>query len=169
MSRGIELIALIDLIYEAALDNVLWPGLIKLADAMGAAQVAMPSMDWRANVVRSRRASIPICLHLGRNIGRSMIRLCPRAALRPAGEVYTLASRPRKMHFQIKGGSLATLCIDVDGERADTRSAKKKDNKRLSQARSSRMLWPAPTRMALIASPLVPARRFRSRRPSLLA
>ena len=77
MSRGIELIALIDLIYEAALDNVLWPGvLIKLADAMGAAQVAMPSMDWRANVVRSRRASIPICLHLGRNIGRSMIRLC---------------------------------------------------------------------------------------------
>ena len=46
MSRGIELIALIDLIYEAALDNVLWPGmLIKLADVMGAAQVAMPSMD----------------------------------------------------------------------------------------------------------------------------
>ena len=47
-----ELIALIDLIYEAALDNDLWPGvLINLADAMGAAQVAMPSMDLRANVV----------------------------------------------------------------------------------------------------------------------
>ena len=52
MSRNKELIALIDLIYEAALDNDLWPEvLIKLADAMGAVQVAMPSMDWRANVV----------------------------------------------------------------------------------------------------------------------
>ena len=47
-----ELIALIDLIYEAALDNDLWPGVvIKLADAIGTAQVAMPSMDLRANVV----------------------------------------------------------------------------------------------------------------------
>ena len=37
-----ELIALIDLIYEAALDNDLWPGVvIKLADAMGTAQDAL--------------------------------------------------------------------------------------------------------------------------------
>jgi DNA-binding CsgD family transcriptional regulator len=52
MSRGIELIALIELIYEAALDSDHWPSvLIRLADAVGAAQVAMPSMDRRANVV----------------------------------------------------------------------------------------------------------------------
>jgi hypothetical protein len=46
-----ELIVLIDLIYEAALDGELWPGvLIKLADAMGAAQISMPSFDRRANI-----------------------------------------------------------------------------------------------------------------------
>ena len=52
MSRDIELIALIDLIYEAALDSNLWPRVVlKLADALGAAQVAMSSMDLRANIV----------------------------------------------------------------------------------------------------------------------
>jgi hypothetical protein len=38
----------------------------------------------------------------------------------------------------------------------------------LSQASGRRMLWPTPTRTALIASPLAPARRFLSRRPSVL-
>ena len=52
MSRDNELIALINLIYEAALDSDLWPSiLVRLADAVGAAQVAMPSMDRRANIV----------------------------------------------------------------------------------------------------------------------
>jgi hypothetical protein len=42
MSRGKELTALIDLIYEAVLDNDLWPSvLIKLADALGAAHVVL--------------------------------------------------------------------------------------------------------------------------------
>jgi hypothetical protein len=51
MSGDKELIALIDLIYQAALDNDLWPGLlIKLADAMGASQVSMTSRDLRADI-----------------------------------------------------------------------------------------------------------------------
>ena len=51
MSGDKELIALIDLIYQAALDNDLWPGLlIKLADAMGASQVSMTSRDQRADI-----------------------------------------------------------------------------------------------------------------------
>src|ERR1700680_4674305 len=51
MSGGKELSALIDLIYEAVLDNDLWPSVrIKLADAVGAAHVVMPSVDWRANI-----------------------------------------------------------------------------------------------------------------------
>src|SRR6266511_2496872 len=51
MSGDDELIALINLIHEAVLDSDLWPEvLIKLADAMGAAQIAMPSFDQRANI-----------------------------------------------------------------------------------------------------------------------
>src|SRR5580693_272236 len=51
MSGGTELSALIDLIYEAMLDSDLWPAvLIKLADAVGAAHVVMPSVDWRAKI-----------------------------------------------------------------------------------------------------------------------
>jgi DNA-binding CsgD family transcriptional regulator len=51
MSDGKVLSSLIDLIYEAVLDNDLWPSvLIKLADAVGAAHVVMPSVDWRAKI-----------------------------------------------------------------------------------------------------------------------
>src|ERR1700730_5546792 len=77
MSRDKELIALIDLIYEAALDSDLWPSvLIRLADAVGAAQIAMHSLDWRANVVATIAPRFdPDMLATGRNIGRSMIRL----------------------------------------------------------------------------------------------
>ena len=92
MSRGIELIALIDLIYEAALDNDLWPGvLIKLADAVGAAQVAMPSMDWHANVVDTIAPRFdPDLLASWQEYWAFHDPTLPRAALHPAGEVYTL-------------------------------------------------------------------------------
>ena len=51
MNGGKELSALIDLIYEAVLDNDLWPSVLsKLADAVGAAHVVMPSVDWRAKI-----------------------------------------------------------------------------------------------------------------------
>jgi DNA-binding CsgD family transcriptional regulator len=104
MSDGKVLSSLIDLIYEAVLDNDLWPSvLIKLADAVGAAHVVMPSVDWRAKIFATiaprddpeliasykeywafrdplfRRATF-------RPVGER------RATFRPVGEIYTLDS-----------------------------------------------------------------------------
>jgi hypothetical protein len=51
MSRGVDLKPLIDMVYDAALDSDLWPSvLIGLADVMAVPQVAMPSLDRRANI-----------------------------------------------------------------------------------------------------------------------
>ena len=51
MATGSDPHALIDLIYEAAIEGALWPSaLVKLAEAIGVEQIAVPSMDWRANV-----------------------------------------------------------------------------------------------------------------------
>jgi DNA-binding CsgD family transcriptional regulator len=111
MSGGKELSALIDLIYEAVLDNDLWPSvLIKLANAVGAAHVVMPSVDWRANIFTTiaprddpdlvasykeywafrdpvfRRATF-------RAVGER------RATFRPAGEIYTLDSLMPREEF----------------------------------------------------------------------
>jgi hypothetical protein len=89
-----ELIVLIDLIYEAALDSELWPGvLIKLADAMGAAQVAMPSMDLRANVVATIAPRCnPYLIASWQEYWAFHDPVLARATLRPAGEIYTLDS-----------------------------------------------------------------------------
>jgi DNA-binding CsgD family transcriptional regulator/PAS domain-containing protein len=92
MSRDKELVALIDLIYEAALDNDLWPGVLtKFADAMGAAQVAMPSMDLRANVVATIAPRFdPDLLTSWRDYWAFRDPVLLRAMSRPAGEIYTL-------------------------------------------------------------------------------
>jgi hypothetical protein len=111
MSGGKELSALIDLIYDAVLDNDLWPSvLVKLADAVGAAHVVMPSVDWRANIFATiaprddpdlvasykeywafrdpvfRRATF-------RAVGEK------RATFRPVGEIYTLDSLMPREEF----------------------------------------------------------------------
>ena len=111
MSGGTELSALNDLIYEAVLDSDLWPAvLIKLADAVGAAHVVMPSVDWRANIFATiaprddpdlvasykeywafrdpvfRRATF-------RAVGEK------RATFRPVGEIYTLDSLMPREEF----------------------------------------------------------------------
>ncbi|HXW69972.1 MAG TPA: helix-turn-helix transcriptional regulator [Methylocella sp.] len=52
MSLTEQFLSLVDSIYEAALDNDLWPSLlVRLADALGAADVGMPSMDRETNTV----------------------------------------------------------------------------------------------------------------------
>jgi len=101
MSGDKELIALIDLIYEAALDNDLWPGvLIKLADAMGAAQVAMPSMDLRANVVATIAPRFdPDLLTSWKEYWAFRDPVLARAIGRPAGEIYTLDSLMPREEF----------------------------------------------------------------------
>jgi hypothetical protein len=51
MNGDSELVALVDLIYEAVLDSDLWPSvLVKLASATGAAQVSMTSRDLQAGI-----------------------------------------------------------------------------------------------------------------------
>src|SRR3984893_18608956 len=96
-----ELIALIDLIYEAALDNDLWPGvLIKLADAMGAAQVAMPWMDLRANVVATIAPRCdPDLLTSWKEYWAFRDPVLARAMRRPGGEIYTLDSLMPREEF----------------------------------------------------------------------
>ncbi len=101
MSRDTELIALINLIYEAALDSDLWPSvLIKFADTVGAAQVAMPSIDWRANVVTAIAPRLDP--YLRTSWTEYWVFQDPTlvsASLRPEGEIYTLDSIMPKEEF----------------------------------------------------------------------
>ncbi len=92
MSRHKELITLINLIYEAALDSDLWPSvLMALADAVGAAQIAMLSMDRRANVVSTFAPRLdPDLLASWQKYWAFPV--LARASLRPTGEIYTLDS-----------------------------------------------------------------------------
>ena len=92
MSRHKELITLINLIYEASLDSDLWPSvLMALADAVGATQVAMLSMDRRANVVSTFAPRLdPDLLASWQKYWAFPV--LARASLRPTGEIYTLDS-----------------------------------------------------------------------------
>jgi DNA-binding CsgD family transcriptional regulator len=94
MSGEKELSALIDLIYEAVLDNDLWPSvLIKLADAVGAARAIMPSVDWRANIfatIAPRDDPDLVASYKEYWVFRDP--LLARAAIRPVGEVNILDS-----------------------------------------------------------------------------
>ena len=99
MSRHKELLLLINLIYEAALDSDFWPSvLMALADAVGAAQIAMLSMDRRANVVST------FAPRLGPDLLASWQKywafpVLARASLRPMGEIYTLDSLMPREEF----------------------------------------------------------------------
>src|SRR4030088_1903407 len=102
MSGGKELTALIDLIYEAVLDNDLWPSvLIKLADAVGAAHVVMPSVDWRAKIFAPiARRDDPDLVASYKEYWVFRDPLFRRATFRPVGEIYTLDSlMPREEFF----------------------------------------------------------------------
>ena len=94
MSRDIELIALTDLIYEAALNSDLWPRVVlKLADALGAGQIAMPSMDLRANIVDTIAPRFdPDLLASWQEYWVFHDPVMARVPLRQAGEIYTLDS-----------------------------------------------------------------------------
>ena len=92
MSRHKELITLINLIYEAALDSDFWPSvLMALADTVGAKQIAMLSMDRRANVVSTFAPRLdPDLLAFWQKYWAFPV--LARASLRPTGEIYTLDS-----------------------------------------------------------------------------
>ncbi|MGH6811914.1 MAG: helix-turn-helix transcriptional regulator [Methylocella sp.] len=101
MSGGNELSALIDLIYEAVLDNDLWPSvLIKLADAVGAARAIMPSVDWRANIFATiAPRDDPDLVASYKEYWAFRDPLFGRAILRPAGEINTLDSLMPREEF----------------------------------------------------------------------
>jgi DNA-binding CsgD family transcriptional regulator len=101
MGEDKELIAQIDLIYEAVLQSDLWSAvLIKLAGALGVVQIAMPSADRRANIATA------IAPHLDPDLLASFKEywafrdpVFGRAILRSAGEIYTLDSLMPREEF----------------------------------------------------------------------
>jgi DNA-binding CsgD family transcriptional regulator len=83
---------LTDSIYGAVLDSDRWPSALhKLADAVGTAQIAMSSFDWRAKVFTTIAPRIdPYQLSAYREYWAFHEPIVPRAALRPTGKIYAL-------------------------------------------------------------------------------
>jgi DNA-binding CsgD family transcriptional regulator len=101
MSDGKALSSLIDLIYEAVLDNDLWPSvLIKLADTVGAAQVAMPSVDRSASIFATIAPRLdPDLLASYKEYWAFRDPVLARTMFLPAGEIYTLDSLMPREEF----------------------------------------------------------------------
>jgi DNA-binding CsgD family transcriptional regulator len=101
MSRDKELKALVDVIYDAALDSELWTSvLIRFADVMSVPKVAMLSLDRRAN----RFAQIaprfdPDLLASYREYWAFHDPVLALATLRPVGEIYTVDSLMPREEF----------------------------------------------------------------------
>jgi DNA-binding CsgD family transcriptional regulator len=87
-----QLISLIDLIYEAALDIDLWPNVLeKIADATGTVQAWIASADRQANVVTAIAPRVgPDLLALWSDCFWRRDPFFTQAMLRPCGEIYTL-------------------------------------------------------------------------------
>jgi DNA-binding CsgD family transcriptional regulator len=96
-----DLVALIDAIYEAVFDNGLWPSvLIKIADVIGAAQVAMPSADRQAKIIETiaPRVDPDLCASF-KEYWAFRDPVFGQAILRPPGKVYTLDHLTRRETF----------------------------------------------------------------------
>ena len=89
-----DLLALIDLIYEAVFDSTLWAAvLIKLADTTGTAQVGLASMDRRAHAYESIAPRIdPVLGASYQNYWAFHDPLWPLTTQRPAGVVFSFDS-----------------------------------------------------------------------------
>jgi hypothetical protein len=99
MTKEDDLQAAIDLIYEAVLDETLWPiALTRLADAMGTAQIGLLSLDRRARTYDSiAPRTDPVMDAIFKKYWAFHNPLWPRTIARPAGEVFWLDSLiPRK-------------------------------------------------------------------------
>jgi DNA-binding CsgD family transcriptional regulator len=92
MSDDSKLIALIDLVYEAALDADLWPTVLaKLADATGALQAIIATMDRRADTFASiSRRAYPDLEASYKEYWAFRNPLWDNATALPAGEVFSL-------------------------------------------------------------------------------
>jgi hypothetical protein len=99
MTKEDDLQAVIDLIYEAVLDETLWPiVLTRLADAMGTAQIGLLSLDRRARTYDSiAPRTDPVMDAIFKKYWAFHNPLWPRTIGRPVGEVFLLDSLiPRK-------------------------------------------------------------------------
>ncbi len=94
MGKEDELKAAIDLIYEAVLKEALWPlALIRVADAMGAGQVGLMSLDRRAGSYESiAPRTDPVMDASFKKYWAFHNPLWPRTLSRPRGEVFLLES-----------------------------------------------------------------------------
>lgn len=92
MTGDDKLLGLIDLIYEAVLDNDLWPFvLVKIADVVGLPQIGMPSYDWRSNVYTTFAPRFDPELLAAYSAHWAFEEpIVPRAMMRPPGQVYML-------------------------------------------------------------------------------
>jgi hypothetical protein len=99
MNGDSELVALVDLIYEAVLDSGLWPSvLVKLANATGAAQVSMtsrgPTSRYLHDALAAHRSRFGCVLQ---GILQQPYPLWARTTSWPAGKIYTLGDlMPRR-------------------------------------------------------------------------
>ncbi len=120
-----QLIALIDRIYEAALDPDLWPSVLeKIADATGTVQAGIASADRQANIVTAIARRIdPDLLDHWKDSWALRDPFFTRAILRPPEEIYTLddliareefaATAAFKEVWQPAGCSLATAASNL--------------------------------------------------------
>ena len=94
MTKEDDLQAVIDLIYEAVLDETLWPiALTRLADAMGTAQIGLLSLDRRARKYDSiAPRTDPVMDAIFKKYWAFHNPLWPLTIARPAGEVFCLDS-----------------------------------------------------------------------------
>ena len=89
-----DLLALIDLIYEASFDSTLWPtALIRLADITGTAQVSLAAMDRRAQTYDSISPRTDPVMHARyKSYWAFHNPFRPLTARVPAGEVFSFDS-----------------------------------------------------------------------------
>jgi DNA-binding CsgD family transcriptional regulator len=103
MNEDCELVALIDLIYEAVLDSNLWPSvLIRLAGATGAAQVSMTSRNRQSGIFTTLSPRTdPDLLASYREYWRFHNPLWQRTTSWPAGEIYALDGLMPREDFSV--------------------------------------------------------------------
>jgi PAS domain-containing protein len=101
MTKEDDLQAVIDLIYEAVLDETLWPiVLTRLADAMGTAQIGLLTLDRRARTFDSiAPRTDPVMDAIFKKYWAFHNPLWPRTIGRPAGEVFLLDSLIDRKEF----------------------------------------------------------------------
>ena len=96
-----ELLALIDLIYEASFDSTLWPtALTRLADTTGTAQVGLGALDRRAHTFDSIAPRTDPVMHASyQNYWAFNDPRWPLAAQQPAGKIFSFDSIISRKEF----------------------------------------------------------------------